>query len=324
MEQKMGIGAEGGGEPERKTLALIDGANFMFRAYHAMKSMGREFSAPDGTPTAALMSFANMISKAKEVAGAEALAIVFESTTKTFRDDLFDGYKANREPTPAPVSIQMELARRLFPLMGVPVVWVDGYEADDVLCAYGKGAPPGWRVAMCSSDKDLGQSVGPNAVVIDPSGWVVVDEAAVRAKFGVGPEMIPQFLALQGDNVDNIPGVDKCGAKTAVKLLNLHGSIEGIYEKIDSLTPKLKEGFIAARGRIPDLLRLTIADLSCGMPMSADEIHGANRNPDWAAALEMLRPLAMRRLIAKAEKGLAAVRAREARGARGGMGSPRV
>lgn len=318
MENRIDEVAGPSPEPEQKTLALIDGANFMFRSYHAMKSMGREFNAPDGTPTAALMNFANMISKAKDITGAHALAIVFESTTKTFRDDLFEGYKANRQPTPDPIRIQMNLARRLFPLMGVPVIWVDGFEADDVLCAYAMGASKAWRVAMCSADKDLGQAVGPNAVVIDPNGWKVVDEAAVLAKFGVGPKMIPQFLALQGDSVDNIPGVDKCGPKTAAKLLNLHGSIEGIYEKLDTLTPKLKEGFIDARSSIPDLMRLTLADLSCGMPMSPGQIHDANRNPDWTGALDLLRPLAMGRLIAKAEKGLAAQEARAERMALGG------
>jgi DNA polymerase-1 len=313
MEQLNGVAPAEAAAPEQKTLALIDGANFMFRAYHAMKSMGRDFSAPDGTPTAALMNFATMIAKARDLTGAHALAIVFESTTKTFRDDLFDGYKANRPATPDPIKIQMRLARKLFPLMGVPVVWVDGFEADDLLCAYAMGAPEGWRVAMCSADKVLGQAVGPNAVVIDPNGWKVVDEAAVLAKFGVGPKMIPQFLALQGDSVDNIPGVDKCGAKTAAKLLNLHGSIEAIYEKIETLTPALKKGFQDAQPRIPDLLRLTIADLSCGMPLTPQQIYDANRSPDWAAALDMLRPLALGRLIQKAEKGLAASQARDAR-----------
>lgn len=301
-----------------KTLALIDGANFMFRSFHAMKAMGRELSAPDGTPTAALMNFAMMVSKAKATSDASALAIVFESTCGNFRDDLFADYKANRPATPGEIKIQMNLARDLFPLMGVPVMWVDGFEADDVLCAYGMGAPAGWRVAMCSSDKDVGQAVGERCVQILPDGWKTLDVAGVTNRLGVGPDLVAQFLALQGDSVDNIPGVDRCGSKTAAKLLLQHGTIEKIYENIDSLTPKLKEGFEEARARIPQLMRLTTADTTCGMPMTPDQIHHANRNPDWAKALEMLRPLALGKLIQKAEAGLAAFEAREARAAAGG------
>lgn len=312
----LGLGdpeAQGAPPSEPRTLALIDGANFMYRSYHAMKAMGRELSAPDGTPTGALMNFATMVTKAKEATGASALAILFESTTGNFRDKLFEGYKESRKPTPDDIKIQMNLARDIFPLMGVPVMWVDGFEADDVMCAYGMAPPDGWRVAMCSSDKDIGQAVGARSVQLIPDGWKTFDQAGILAKFGVGPEMIPQYLALLGDASDDIPGVDRCGPDTARKLLQKHGSIEKIYESIDTLTPKLKEGFVNARGRIPLLMRLTTADCSCGQPMSPQAIYEANRSPDWAAALEKLRPLGLGRLIAKAEKGLEASKARQER-----------
>lgn len=306
-------GVAPGAAPELKTLALIDGANFMYRSYHAMKAMKRELSAPDGTPTAALMNFATMVTKAKEASGACALAILFESTTGNFRDKIFEGYKATRQPTPDEVKIQMRLAGEIFPLMGVPVIWVDGFEADDVMCAYGMNPPEGWRVAMCSSDKDIGQAIGERTVQVVPDGWKVYDRAALEARFGVPPELIPQYLALLGDTTDSIPGVDRCGVDTAKKLLQKHGSIEKIYENIDSLTPKLKEGFVNARERIPLLLRLTTADCSCGQPMHPQAIYEANRQPDWEAALERLRPLALGRLIAKAEKGRDAMKARQER-----------
>lgn len=325
----------GNGQAEPlKVLALIDGANFMFRAYHAMKAMmhqrdaarevkegetppepSKGFTAPDGTPTGALATFANMVSKAKAMAGADALAIVFESTTGNFRDGLFADYKANRVQTPDEVKIQMNLARDIFPLMGVPVIWSDGFEADDVLCAYAANPGEGWKVAMCSSDKDLAQSIGPQAVQIDPNGWKLLDAAGVVEKFGVSPALVPEYLALMGDGVDNIPGVDKVGHKTAGKLLNQHGSIDAIYQHLDQLTPAIKKGFEDARDRIPQLLQLTRADLNAPKSMTPDEIYAANRNPDWAAALEKLRPLAMGKLIVKAEKGLAAVEAKARRSA---------
>jgi DNA polymerase-1 len=241
------------------------------------------------------------------------LAIVFESTTGNFRDGLFADYKANRKQTPDEVSIQMKLARDIFPLMGVPVIWSDGFEADDVLCAYAANPGKGWKVAMCSSDKDLGQCIGPQAVQIDPNGWKYLDEAGVVEKFGVTPALVPEYLALMGDGVDNIPGVDKVGHKTAGKLLNKHGSIDVIYKNLDELTPAIKKGFEEARERIPQLLQLTRADLNAPKSMTPDEIYAANRNPDWAAALEKLRPLAMGKLIMKAEKGLAAMEAKARR-----------
>lgn len=317
VQLDLGLQAPGAtpAEPPQKprVLVLIDGANFMYRSYHAMKSMGRELSAPDGTPTGALMNFASMVTKAKEACGASALAILFESTTGNFRDKIFEGYKENRKPTPSEVKIQMNLARDIFPLMGVPVMWVDGFEADDVMCAYGISPPEGWTVVMASSDKDIGQAVGPNSVQLIPDGWKTFDEAGILARFGVGPSLIPQYLALLGDATDDIPGVDRCGPGTAKNLLQKHGSIDKIYENIDSLTPKLKEGFVNARDRIPLLMRLTTADCSCGQPMTAQEIFEANRNPNWAAALEKLRPLGLARLIAKAEKGLEASTARQDR-----------
>ena len=300
--------------PALKTLLLIDGANFMFRAYHAMKAMGRPLSAPDGTPTGALATFANMTKKAKDLCAADAIAIVFESTTGTFRDGLVDDYKANRVETPDEVKIQMNLARDLFPLMGVPVIWSNGFEADDVLCAYSADPGEGWQVVMASSDKDLGQVVGPRARQLDPNGWKLLDEDGVLAKFGVKPNLIAQFLALKGDSVDNIKGVDKVGDKTASKLLNEYGSIDGIYLNLDKLTPSVRKGFEEAKDRIPVLMKLTLADLNAPRSMTSDEIYSANRNPDWSGALEILRPLALKQLIAKAEKGQSAVAARAARG----------
>ena len=125
-----------------------------------------------------------------------------------------------------------------------------------------------------------------------------------------------QALALQGDSVDNIPGVNKCGVVTAAKLLKAHGSIEGIYANLDSLTPALRKNFEEARERAPLLLKLTQADVSMGMPMTPDEIHAANRNPDWETALEFSRLLGMGKLAKRAEEGVAAMAARAQRQAR--------
>jgi DNA polymerase-1 len=321
-----------------KTLALIDAANLMHRAYHAMRRLEeqraaehlekcrvaeergwappeppREFKSADGVPTGALMTFATMAKRAKEESGADALALVFESTTGTFRDEIFPEYKATRKETHDDVRVQMELAKKLFPMMGVPALWCEGFEADDVMCAFGKHLPPGWRLVMCSSDKDLGQAVGERVSQLNFDGWVKVGREQIEAKFGVGPELVAQALALQGDSVDNIPGVDKCGVKTAAKLLNAHGSIEGIYENLSTLTPVLRKNFEEARERMPLLLKLTLADVSMALPMTPDEIHAANRRPDWQAALDFSTELGMGKLAKRAQEGVHALAARAAK-----------
>ena len=301
--------------PALKTLAIIDGANYMFRAYHAMKNVA-PLSAPDGTPTGALATFATMISKAKAAANADALVIVFESTIPTFRDQLVDDYKAQRPETPSDVKIQMNLARTLFPLMGVPVIWSDGFEADDVMCAYAAHPCEGWQIVMCSSDKDLSQLVGPRVKILDPNGMKMLDEKGILDKFGVPPSLMAQLLAIKGDSVDNIKGVSQVGEKTAPKLLNQYGSIEGIYNHLDQLTKAVRQGFEEARDRIPLLMQLTVVDINAPRPLTCDEIYQANRHPDWSSALEILRPLALRGLIAKAEKGEVALAARAHRNAK--------
>lgn len=298
---------------ELRTLLLIDGANFLYRAHYALEAFGKSFNAPDGRPVGAFMNFATMIKKAKDLSGADAIAIVFESTTKTFRDEIFPEYKATRNPTPSEIKIQMEFVRDIFPLMGVPVIWSDGYEADDLLCSYASNPADGWRVVMASSDKDLAQSIGPRATQLDPNGWGVRDEAKVLEKFKVGPAMIAQFLALQGDSVDNIPGVERCGPGTSAKLLNKYGSLEKIFENVEAQSPALRAGLEEARDRIDGLLKLTTAVTSLPLPLAPDEIMSANHNPDWAAALALLVPLGARKLIERAELGAQAQEAKRLR-----------
>lgn len=295
-----------------KTLLVIDAANFLYRAYHAMDHAGKTAFAPDGTPTIAFSTFAAMVKSAKKASGAHAILIALESPGPTFRDTLFPDYKANRKPTPEAISIQMKLVEEIFPLMGIPTVFVEGVEADDILCSYGFEANEEWRVVMASKDKDIGQAVSEHASQLDPNQWVLMNEASIVEKFGVPPSQIPSFLALQGDSIDNIPGVTQCGAKTAAKQLLKHGDIPTIYQHVDELTPKLKEGFLEAKPRMTDLLKLTTASI-VPLPMTPDEIYMANHQPRWDLALERFKTLNIPYLAQKAEKGLAAVQQREQR-----------
>lgn len=297
---------QGGG---RKTLVIIDGANFLYRAHHAAMAMGKAFSAPDGTPTGALMVFANLVEKLNKLYKPEAMAIAFESPTGTFRDTLFEGYKADRPKTPDEVRTQMRLAKELFPLLGIPGLCEPGFEADDLLCAYGKSASEaGWRVILATSDKDINQVVGEHVGVWDPN---IHKEAkhhtpeTVKAKFGVPPELIAEYLALMGDSIDNIPGVAGVGTKTAAKLLLQYGSTAGILENLDKLTPKLRESFEASRAILPLALQLSTARFDAPMSLSPEEIERRNAAPDWEAALPLLERLALKALLAKARVGVA-------------------
>lgn len=297
----------------RKTLLLVDASNVIYRAFHAAKAMGKELSAPDGTPTGALTMAANMVERARKEAKADAVAMVFESPTGTFRDKLLESYKAQRPASPDALKIQMRLAKKLFPAIGIPALHHEGFEADDVLCASAFKANDGhvdfegWGVVMASSDKDLGQAVGEAARQLDLNGWKLIGAAEVKEKFGVEPGQVAEFLALMGDAIDNVPGVDKVGKKTAAQLLVKHGSIEKILEHLDELTPSVKAGFDKAREMLPLLAKLCHADRSASLGMTPQEIWKANRSVDWGAAIELLEPLAMGRLLEKARSEKAKV-----------------
>lgn len=297
------------GQERQKTLVVVDGANFIYRAHHASISMGRAFNAPDGTPTGALMVFANLIEKLRKLYKPDAIAIAFESPNGTFRDALFEGYKEGRAKTPDDVRVQMRLAKELFPLLGIPGLCEPGFEADDLLCAYGASASAaGWRVILATSDKDINQVVSESVGVWDPNihkDVVCHTPESVKAKFGVPPEMMAQYLALMGDSIDNIPGVEGVGTKTAAKFLLKYGSIEGILEKLADLTPKMRQSFENSREILPLALQLSTARLDAPQSMTPDEIAQCNASPNWSAALPILERLALKVLLAKARVGVA-------------------
>lgn len=296
-------------EGVQKKLLLIDGFNFLYRSHHAMLKMGRSFNSPDGTPTGALLTFLNMVESLKKTFKPDAVAIVFESPSGTFRDKLFEEYKAQRPPTPDDLKVQINLVKKLCPLMGLPVVYEDGFEADDLLCAYGVDSEAkGWKVILATSDKDINQSVSDNVGVWDPnlhkdSNTVHTPESVMK-KFGVPPKLIPSYLALMGDSVDNIPGVDGVGTKTAAKLLNKYESIEGILSNLSDLSESQQEAFKRAEKHLPMALELSTARLDAPLKVSVTEMEALNKNANWTEALKEFERLAFRAWIDKARKHL--------------------
>ncbi len=219
-------------------LVLIDGSSYLFRAFHALPSLTNS----SGEPTGAIHGVLNMINKLVREESPARIAVVFDASGKTFRNDIYPEYKANRPPMPDELRSQIEPILNAVRGMGLPLLRVPGVEADDVigtLCR--EGATAGLKVLVSTSDKDLAQIVNDKVTLVNTMSDTVMDRDGVKAKFDVTPEQIIDYLALVGDTSDNIPGVPKVGAKTAAKWLNLYDSADGIIENADEIKGKVGE-----------------------------------------------------------------------------------
>src|SRR5210317_61758 len=219
-------------------LVLIDGSSYLYRAFHALPSLTNS----QGEPTGALHGVLTMILKLLRDEQPARVAVVFDAPGKTFRDELFAEYKANRPPMPDDLRSQVQPILDAVEAMGLPLLRVSGVEADDVigtLCTQGEQA--GLQVLVSTGDKDLAQLVTDKVTLINTMNDSRLDRDSVKAKFDVYPEQIIDFLGLVGDSSDNIPGVPKVGAKTAAKWLNLYDSADSIVEHVDEIKGKVGE-----------------------------------------------------------------------------------
>ena len=217
-------------------LVLIDGSSYLYRAFHALPSLTNS----KGEPTGALHGVLNMINKLVREQPDALVAVVFDAPGKTFRDELYAEYKANRPPMPDELRSQVEPILDTVRAMGLPLLSVKGVEADDVigtLCR--QGADAGKRVLVSTGDKDMAQLVNDHVTLVNTMNEAVFDRDGVKKKFDVWPEQIIDYLALVGDTSDNIPGVPKVGAKTAAKWLNQYETAENIIDKADEITGKV-------------------------------------------------------------------------------------
>jgi DNA polymerase-1 len=208
-----------------KTLLLVDGSSYLYRAYHAMPDL----RGPDGVPTGAIRGMVAMMKLLREQIGADYAACVFDAKGKTFRDDWYPEYKANRSSMPEDLALQIEPIHAVVEMLGWPIIMVPGIEADDAIGTLARAATAaGWKTVISTGDKDLAQLVNEHVTLINTMSNETLDVAGVLTKFGVPPERIIDYLALVGDTVDNVPGVNKVGPKTAVKWIQEHGSLEGV------------------------------------------------------------------------------------------------
>ena len=221
-----------------KPLLLIDGSGYIFRAFFALPSL----SSPQGTPTGALYGVATMLEKTMRELDPDEVAVCFDTKAKTFRHERFAAYKANRPAPPAALVPQFSLIHQLVRLRGLPLLAIEGYEADDIIGTLARHAEAeGGTAVIVSGDKDLMQLVSERVKLYDPmkDKWFGPDE--VRERFGVEPARVIEVLALSGDSSDNIPGVPGVGEKTARKLIEEHGTLERVLASADQIKGKLGE-----------------------------------------------------------------------------------
>jgi len=219
-------------------LVLVDGSSYLYRAYHALPKL----TSSRGEPTGAIHGVLSMLLKLAREQDTEHFVVVFDAPGKTFRDEIFDAYKANRPPMPDDLRLQIDPLLEAVPAMGLPMLRIEGVEADDVigtLCR--QAAADGMQVLVSTSDKDMAQLVDDNITLVNTMSGTVLDRDGVKKKFDVFPEQIIDYLALVGDSSDNIPGVPRVGAKTAAKWLNQYGSAASIIENAEEITGKVGE-----------------------------------------------------------------------------------
>lgn len=284
-------------------VVLIDGTALIYRAFFAIPS---SFSLRDGTPTNATYGFALMFRKILAGKKPKFGAVVFDAPGKTFRDEKFPAYKANRPSMAGEMRVQIPWIHRIVEAYDFPLISISGYEADDVIGTLTKQSlDEGHEVHIISGDKDFAQLIEPNVRMLDTMRDINYDSELVRKKWGVTPDLFVDHLALMGDKADNIPGVPGIGQKGSAKLLNEYGSLEGIYENIEALKGKQKENLI--NHRADAFLSRELATIDVAVPLQEDVADLELKPVDEGRVNALYRELEFNSLIEGDEETDAAV-----------------
>ncbi len=224
-------------------LVLVDGSGFIFRAFHAIPPMTR----PDGVHVNAVYGFCNMITRLMKDHTGTHLAVIFDAGSKTFRNRMYDQYKAHRPEPPPELVPQFALIREATRAFGLPSIELDDWEADDLIASYARAVKDaGGEAIIVSSDKDLMQLLGPAVTMLDPMKNIPIGLAEVEAKFGVTPDKVIEVQALIGDSVDNVPGVPGIGPKGAAQLINEYGTVEAVLDAAEGMKPSKRRDMLIA------------------------------------------------------------------------------
>ena len=286
----------------KKRLLLVDASSYLFRAFHAI----RELRSPSGEPTNAIFGVVNMLRKLKQDYPSDYIAAVFDPKGRTFRDDIYPEYKANRQAMPEDLAAQVEPLFETIRALGWPLVIVDGVEADDVIGTLARHAEGthGWDTLISTGDKDLTQLVSTRITWMNTMSNEVLDPKGVEAKFGVPPDRIIDYLALMGDAVDNVPGVDKVGPKTAAKLIQEYGSLECVMAHAGEVKGVVGENLRKALDWLPTGRTLLTVKTDVALPFDIESL--VEREPDrdrLAALYERFGFRGMREALLKGEEG---------------------
>jgi DNA polymerase-1 len=282
--------------PDRPDLVLIDGSSYLYRAFFALPPL----STAAGQPTGAIHGVLSMLLKFLREYSPKQIGVVFDAPGRTFRDDLYAQYKAQRQPMPDDLRSQIEPLYRVVEALGLPLLRIAGVEADDVIGTLAcRAAAQGQRVVVSTMDKDMAQFVSEKITLINTMSNSVLDRAGVKTKFDVFPEQIVDYLALVGDSSDNIPGVDKVGPKTAAKWLNQYGSLDGLLAHVNEIEGKVGENLRNALDTVA--LSRQLATIRTDLDVPLDESGLTQRAPDVARLRELYRGLELRTLLTQLE-----------------------
>ncbi len=285
----------------RPDLVLVDGSSYLYRAFHALPP----FTNSRGEPTGAVFGVLNMLSKFLKDYDPQRIAVVFDASGKTFRDELFAEYKAHRPPMPDDLRSQIEPLFEAVKGMGLPILRESGVEADDVIGTLAcSAAKENLSVLISTGDKDMAQLVSPQITLVNTMSNTVLDRAGVKAKFDVFPEQIIDYLALVGDSSDNIPGIDKVGPKTAAKWLGQYQTLDALVADAANVSGKVGENLRAGLGTLELSRKLATIRTDLTLPLALDDLK--RREPDTAALRTLYTKLELRSLLKQLDGGGAA------------------
>jgi DNA polymerase-1 len=265
-------------------LILVDGSSYLFRAYHVPYLQA--LSTSSGQPTGAITGVLNMLNSLKKDYPNGNVVVMFDAKGKTFRNDLYPDYKANRPPMPDDLRSQIAPLHKIIEAMGLPMLVIEGVEADDVIGTLSQQATDlGIETVISTGDKDMAQLVNQHVRLINTMTDVEMNEAGVEEKFGVRPDQIIDYLTLMGDKVDNIPGVEKCGPKTAVKWLAEYGTLAGVMDNADKVKGKVGENLRTALPQLPLSYDLATIRLALDLPKTVEQLQPVEADVEALTAL---------------------------------------
>ena len=265
-----------------RTLVLVDGSSYLYRAFHAMPALANS----RGMPTGAVYGVTNMLRRLIREYTPDYMAVVFDAPGKTFRDDLYPEYKAQRAPMPAELVAQIAPTHAIIRAHGIPLLIIPDVEADDVIGTLALAASrAGIHTLIASGDKDLAQLVDDHVRIVDTMKEAVYDRDGIKAKYGVPPDRIVDYLTLMGDSVDNVPGVDKVGPKTAAKWIEEYGSLDNVMARAAEIGGKVGENLRAAIPHLPLSRQLVTVRTDVPLPVGVEALTPEAPDVDTLRAL---------------------------------------